>query len=97
MKRILLSVVIALVLSLNAGSVLAQDLLNINTASISQLIRLPGVGPKRARSIVHYRIKKPFKRAIDLIRVKGIGKGIFRKLRPYITVISIDEKRGGLR
>jgi len=59
--------------------------LNINTASIEQLKLLPRVGPKMARRIVTFRKKTPFKKPADIMKVRGIGKKTFAKMKPNIT------------
>lgn len=64
----------------------SAGVVNINTASAEQLQLLPGVGPSKARAIVKYRAKAKFKATYALIRVRGIGRKTFRKLRRYLTV-----------
>ena len=59
---------------------------NLNTASPEQLELLPGVGEKTARLIVTFREKHRFTRVEDLVKVKGIGKKKFRKLKPHLAV-----------
>jgi competence protein ComEA len=59
---------------------------NINTASMHQLELLPGIGPSRASRIVSFRLLKPFRRVVELTRVKGIGRKTVRKLKVYLTV-----------
>ncbi len=59
---------------------------NLNTASIGQLMLLPGIGAKRAARIVGFRQVKPFKRVVHLARVKGIGMKTVRKLKVYLAV-----------
>jgi len=60
---------------------------NLNTASAEELIRLPGVGPARARAILELRARLTrFSRIEELLRVKGIGRATFRKLRPMLTL-----------
>ncbi len=59
---------------------------NLNTATPAQLDLLPGVGQKAAEKIVAYRQKEPFHRIEDLVKVKGIGKKSFEKMRPYLAV-----------
>jgi competence protein ComEA len=59
---------------------------NINTATESELAFLPGIGPSRAQAIVAHRQKTPFKKAEDLRRIKGIGRKSLEKIRPYVTV-----------
>ena len=60
--------------------------LNINTATKEQLIDLPGVGESTADKIIIYREEKNgFKKIEDLMKVKGIGKKKFEKIKEYIT------------
>lgn len=60
---------------------------NINTANARALTSLPGIGPKMADRIVEYRNQKGvFRTAEDLMKVKGIGKKTFAKLKPYIDI-----------
>lgn len=61
--------------------------ININTASIDLLDKLPGIGPKIAETIVRYREDNGFfEKPEDLINVKGIGEKKLAKLLPYIRV-----------
>jgi comEA protein len=64
----------------------SAGVVNINTATAEQLQLLPGVGPSKARAIVKYRARAKFKATYALIRVRGIGRKTFRKLRRYLTV-----------
>lgn len=60
---------------------------NLNTATQAQLEALPGVGPKAAQRILEYRKQNgPFKKAEDLMNVKGFGEKTFLKLKPMLTV-----------
>lgn len=59
---------------------------NLNTASAEELQRLPGVGPSRAVAIVAYREQHPFRRVEELMRIRGIGRKTFRRLRPMLTL-----------
>jgi competence protein ComEA len=59
---------------------------NLNEASPEQLALLPGVGPSRANAIVSHRKTHPFKRLEELMRVKGIGKKTFARLRPLLSL-----------
>jgi comEA protein len=64
-----------------------DKLVNINTADAGQLIALPQIGPKMAQRILDFRKSNGnFKRAQDLMKVKGIGEKIFAKLQPLITI-----------
>lgn len=59
---------------------------NLNTATVKQLTLLPGVGPARARAIVAYREKQHFARPEEVRKVKGIGRGVMKKIENHITV-----------
>jgi competence protein ComEA len=60
---------------------------NLNTATEAQLETLPGIGPKVAQRIVEFRQKNgSFKKAEDLMNVRGIGEKNFLKLKPLVTI-----------
>jgi competence protein ComEA len=60
---------------------------NINTASVDELVRLPGVGPAKAAAIAAFRGKHgPFKRIEDLDRVKGFGRKLLGRVRPFVAL-----------
>ena len=64
-----------------------SGVVNLNTASSEELERLPGIGPSRAKAILELRARmKRFARIEDLLRVKGIGRATFRRLRQHVTV-----------
>ena len=61
--------------------------ININTANISELARLHGIGPKIAERIYEYRKKVgKFKTVDELMNVKGLGPKKLEKIKPYITL-----------
>ena len=61
-------------------------LVNINSASASELDELPGVGPATAKAIVETRAKKgSFGSAEDLLDVPGIGQAKLAQIRSLIT------------
>lgn len=63
--------------------------LNINTATLSQLDALPGIGPVIAQRIIDYRQNSgPFTDVEQLILVKGIGE---KKLEGMIDFITVEE------
>jgi competence protein ComEA len=64
----------------------SQGVVNIQTASAEQLELLPGVGPSKAQAILAQRERRAFRRVEDILRVRGIGRATFRRLRPMITV-----------
>jgi competence protein ComEA len=64
-----------------------EGVININTATLDEFTRLPGVGPSRAKAILEVRTKLGgFKKLDDLMRVKGIGRKTFRKLEPMLRL-----------
>lgn len=66
---------------------LAENSVNLNTASLEQLIMLPGIGIKTAESILAYRkASGGFSRIDELMEVKGIGDSKFDKIKKYIFI-----------
>ncbi|HTS03138.1 MAG TPA: helix-hairpin-helix domain-containing protein [Thermoanaerobaculia bacterium] len=64
-----------------------HKVVNVNEASAEQIARLPRVGSKLADRIVSHRKEHgPFRRAEDLMQVKGVGEKFFATLRPYVAV-----------
>ena len=65
----------------------AAGVVNINTASATELALLPRVGEKGAQRIIEYRQEHgPFKKPADLMQVKGVGAKTFELMQPYLTV-----------
>ncbi|MCF2856300.1 ComEA family DNA-binding protein [Pseudoalteromonas sp. SMS1] len=70
----------------DAQLVESQVIININTASVEQLVTLPGIGLSKARAIVENReALGHFEDLASLTRVKGIGEGIVDKLKQHIV------------
>ncbi|BDG10457.1 ComEA family DNA-binding protein [Anaeromyxobacter paludicola] len=59
--------------------------IDLNRASAAQLMRLPGVGRKKAEAIVAYRQQHPFQAAEQVTRVKGVSPGWFAKVRAHLS------------
>jgi competence protein ComEA len=65
----------------------ATEKININTASVEELDKLPGIGPAIGKAIIDYRTTNgPFKQIEDINDVKGIGDALFEKIKDQITV-----------
>ncbi|MBM3750585.1 MAG: helix-hairpin-helix domain-containing protein [Acidimicrobiia bacterium] len=61
--------------------------INLNTATATELEKLPGVGPATALRIVEFRTKNgAFKKVEDLMSVRGIGEKTFLTLKPLVSV-----------
>lgn len=62
--------------------------LDLNRATVAELEKLPGIGDKRARSIMASRNARGghFVRLEDLLEIDGIGEGTLAKLRPLVIV-----------
>lgn len=63
-----------------------QIMININTATKSELMLLENIGSKKADDIIAYRKSSPFKRPEDLMKVSGIGTKTFEKIKDFICV-----------
>ena len=60
---------------------------NINTASITELVKLNGIGEAKAAAIINYRDNNGlFKNIEEIMNVKGIGPSIYAKIKEYITI-----------
>ena len=70
-----------------ADSENSSELININTAPASELVKLKGIGEVKAAAIVEYRrINGNFKTVQDIMNVSGIGEKTFEKIRSQIMV-----------
>lgn len=60
---------------------------NLNTADAAALESLPGIGPALAQRIIDYRMANgPFQTTAEIQDVRGIGAGIYAKIKDSITV-----------
>ncbi|XZG69828.1 ComEA family DNA-binding protein [Chitinibacteraceae bacterium HSL-7] len=74
----------ALLSALLSASVLAA--VDINTASVTELETLPGIGSTKAQAIVDYRKEHgPFKSTDELMKVPGIKEGTYAKISKDVT------------
>jgi competence ComEA-like helix-hairpin-helix protein len=60
---------------------------NINRASMEELMKLNGIGPVLAHRIIEYRLKNgPIKDKDELKKVPGIGSKKFEAIKDYIVI-----------
>lgn len=98
MRKFITSVVLAV--GLLSSPFLLADRVNLNKADAATLQEnLKGVGEKKAEAIVAYRKEHgDFKTLDEIKEVKGIGEGIFKKIKTDLSltegVIEISGKAG---
>ena len=90
MRKSLHVITLALILAAISTVAMAETtggVVNINTADAAQLSLLPRVGKTVAERIIAYRTEHgPFKKAADLMQVKGMGAKTFELVSPYVAV-----------
>lgn len=70
-----------------SGTSKKYDIVNINTATQTELETLPGIGPSLALKIINYRKENGKFSSIEQIKdVNGIGDSKFESLKRYITI-----------
>jgi len=86
MRTLVRAILFVLAISL-APALAYAALININTADVTLLDTLSGIGPTKAAAIVDYRdANGPFDRVEDIQNVSGIGPSTFADIAPFITV-----------
>lgn len=61
--------------------------LDLNTATQTQLMELPGIGETLAQRILEYRDKNgPFTMVEELLNVPGIGEGKLKQIEEHIKI-----------
>ena len=61
-------------------------LVNINTATKEELMGLPGIGERKADSIIEYRKSKAFSSPEDIMNISGIKEAAFNKIKDKICI-----------
>lgn len=71
----------------NGNTVDENAIVNINTATLEELLTLSGIGESKAKAIIEYREKNgSFQKIEDLMEVSGIGESVYEKIKERITV-----------
>lgn len=61
--------------------------ININTASVEMLEKIPGIGPTISSAIETYRSANgAFASLSELTKVEGIDAGLLEKITPFLTL-----------
>lgn len=72
----------------------AADQIDLNLASVDQLVTIKGIGPKKAEAIIKYREQRGGFRSVDeLDNVPGFGKKTVDKLRAHLKVTPTGHPR----
>lgn len=65
----------------------AAGMINLNTATLTELDKLPGIGPAKAQAIIDYRnAKGGFTKKTQIKNVSGIGDATYQKIEGMIVV-----------
>jgi competence protein ComEA len=66
-----------------------ENKIDLLTASVEELIELPGIGPAKAQAIINYRQEKGFRDIEDIMNVSGIGEKTFSNIKDYIYLSEV--------
>ncbi len=59
---------------------------DVNHATSKELQSIKGIGPKKAKRIIHYRKKHCFESVDELVKIQGIGKKTIEKIKPEVIL-----------
>jgi comEA protein len=67
--------------------------LDLNTATIEELVRLPGIGPVLGERIISFRTENGRFTSVDeLLAVRGIGPKVLEEIRGQVTIGAEEER-----
>ncbi|MDR4504616.1 MAG: ComEA family DNA-binding protein [Candidatus Scalindua sp.] len=88
-EKIFYALIFVALLSFAGSSVDAKEneQININKATVKELLSLKGIGSKKANDIIVYRDEHgPYTEIEEIMKIKGIGDKMFEKIKDQITV-----------
>jgi len=85
-RNLLIASLLVFALCFVGQPVLAQGKINLNTATVEQMVELKGIGEAKAQKIVEYRNKHKFTSVDQIVEISGIGEKLLEKLRNQLTV-----------
>lgn len=69
--------------------------IDLNAAGVDELVRLPGIGPAKARAIVEWRARNgPFASVREVLKVPGIGEKTAARIESLVVVTRVPAGRG---
>lgn len=87
LSTLLAAATLAVALAAGAEAPPAAAVVNVNTATVEELVRLPGIGESKARAILDYRKERGAFRSVEQLReVKGIGDAALERIRSQVVV-----------
>jgi competence ComEA-like helix-hairpin-helix protein len=67
--------------------ILSNNKLNLNQATVAQLVALPGIGEAKANAIIDFRIKYgDFEEISELTYVTGIGNTLLKSIQDLVII-----------
>lgn len=69
------------------------DRVDLNSADVAELERLPGIGRRFAERIVAFREQNgPFAALDDLLDVNGLSERVVDELEPYVEFSAVERR-----
>jgi len=82
MKKLgFVSKVVSLAVVFAMTTAFGMSLKEVNKASKDELVKIKGIGDKKADAIIKYRKKSPFKSYEDIEAVKGVGPALVKNIK----------------
>ena len=92
-RETLVYVLLIMVFSMSYQPAFALVKIDINSATVEQLVQLKGIGEKTAEKIIEYRKDHIFTSVDEIVNVKGIGTKTLDDIRDQITVTKAPKNK----